>query len=115
LRGNIPSAFAYPAQGRLWITPCFRLNQALQRGQQLWIAPDRRMRPGSAVPSSISRIPLAMALRESPLARRICEMPPYPNDTASLAAISRRLRSSSSGHTLVNLRRNELSPLLMPK
>jgi hypothetical protein len=63
-------------------------------------APARRIRPGIAFPSAISSIPLAMAFRESPLARRILETPPYPKARASLAAISRRLCSSRSGHTL---------------
>src|ERR1017187_1521751 len=71
-------------------------------------APDRRTRPGIAFPSAISRIPLTMAFRETPLARRILETPPYPKARASLAAISRRLRSSRSSHTLENFRRREL-------
>src|ERR1035437_2358188 len=78
-------------------------------------APDRRIRPGIAFPSAISRIPLAMAFRERPLARRILETPPYPKARASLAAISRRLRSSRSSHTLENFRRRDPSSFSIPK
>jgi hypothetical protein len=71
------------------------------------------MRPGIEVPSAISCIPLAIAFRESPQARRILETPPYPKDKASLAAISRRPRSSSSGHTQENFRRSKISSSFM--
>jgi len=61
------------------------------------------MRPDAdAVPSSISRIPLAIALRERPQARWTTLTPPYPNAIASLAAMTRRVRSSSRGHTATN-------------
>lgn len=76
-------------------------------------APIRRIRPGIAFPAAISRIPLAIAFRESPHARRTPETPPYPNERASLAAISRRLLSSRSGHTSDNFRRSNSSSVFM--
>jgi site-specific recombinase XerD len=52
-----------------------------------------------------------MAFLESPQARRTFAIPPYPNARASLAAMSRRLRSSSSIHkkvfASVNLKRQD--------
>src|ERR1035438_10115170 len=42
-----------------------------------------------------------------------CKTPPYPKDRASLAAISRRPRSSSSGHTPENFRRSKISSSFM--
>jgi hypothetical protein len=64
------------------------------------------MRPDAdAVPSSISRIPLAIALRERPQARWTTLTPPYPNAIASLAAMTRRVRSSSRGPHGHELRR----------
>src|SRR5260370_1576427 len=65
-------------------------------------APGRRMRPGIGLPSTISWIPLAMAFRESPLARRTLETPPYPKDRPSLAAIRLHPPSSTSRHTPLN-------------
>ncbi len=60
-------------------------------------------------PSSISRIPLAIALRDSPQARRTKLTPPWPNALASLAAIIRRVRSSNRGHTERNFSVNSVS------
>ena len=58
-----------------------RFSAAGKRGswamRPLRPAPGRRTRPGGGiVPCSISRIPLAMALRERPQAWRTCETPP---------------------------------------
>ena len=73
-------------------------------------APGRRMRPArGAKPASISRIPLEIALRDSPQARRTKLTPPWPNALASLAAIIRRVCSSSSGHTDRNFSVNSVS------
>src|ERR1039457_4487422 len=58
-----------------------------------WMRP--RMPPCHG-PSPRSRTPCCAP------GRRILETPPYPKERASLAAISRRLRSSSSGHTSEN-------------
>jgi hypothetical protein len=65
------------------------------------------MRPGcGAVPASISRMPLAMAFRDRPHARLTSDIPPRPKARASLAAISRRVRSSNSDHTAASLARS---------
>ena len=53
-------------------------------------------------PASSSRIPLWMALRDSPHARCTRLTPPWPNALASLAAVRRRVRSSSRGQTARN-------------
>ena len=119
-----PGAFADPPQGRFGIATRFRLQSDDPTRRVAW---DRAPRcssgphptgeyvPALRFPSAISRIPLAMAFRERPLARRILDTPPYPKARASLAAISRRLRSSRSSHTLENFRRRELSSFSIPK
>src|SRR5258707_12011237 len=65
-------------------------------------APGRRMRPPHDTPASISPMPLWMALRDSPHARCTRLTPPWPNALASLAAVRRRVRSSSRGQTVPN-------------
>jgi hypothetical protein len=47
MSGQIPSALAYPTQGRLRIASCFRFYHALQRGQQLWIVLGNALSAGS--------------------------------------------------------------------
>jgi hypothetical protein len=49
-------------------------------------------------------MPFVIAFRDKPHARRTSETPPYPRPIASLAAMTRRVRSSSSGHTDFNFR-----------
>jgi hypothetical protein len=61
---------------------------------------------GGAAPVSISRTPLAMAFRDRPHARLTSDIPPRPKARASLAAISRRVRSSNSDHTAASLDRS---------
>jgi hypothetical protein len=51
-------------------------------------------------------MPLAIAFRDSPHARLTSEIPPRPKARASLAAMSRRVRSSRSGHTLDSFARS---------
>ncbi len=59
-------------------------------------------------------MPFAMAFRDSPHARLTSEIPPRPAPRASLAAMSRRVRSSRSGHTLANFARS-LDEALIPR
>src|SRR5579864_8258258 len=78
-------------------------------------APGRRIRPFHAVPASISRIPLPTAFRDRPHARLTRLTPPYPKDLASLAAIRRLARSSSSGQTERNFALNSARVLTFQK
>jgi photosystem II stability/assembly factor-like uncharacterized protein len=73
-------------------------------------APRRRTRPASnTVPLWISRMPFAIAFRDNPQARCTRDTPPYGNIKASLAAIRRRVRSSSIRPTDANFRRSRTS------
>src|SRR5262249_32949883 len=72
------------------------------RSMGLRPAPGRRMRPPHDTPASISRMPLWMALRDSPHARCTRLTPPWPKALASLAAVRRRVRSWSRGQTVRN-------------
>jgi hypothetical protein len=54
-------------------------------------------------------MPRAIALRDSPHARCTSDTPPYASMSASLAAISRRARSSNIGQTDANFRRSSSS------
>jgi len=76
LRGQGPCTLANPAQRGLRIAARFRLDQAVQRDWQERIKGEDFLAGAAAVPSSISRTPLAMALRERPQARLACETPP---------------------------------------
>jgi hypothetical protein len=71
------------------------------------------MRPATgALPALISRIPLAIALRDNPRARRTSDTPSYPKLSASLAAVMRRVRSSKCGQMKRNFRFNSSTPLM---
>src|SRR5262249_46802039 len=65
-------------------------------------APGRRIRPPHVTPASISRIPLRIAFRDKPHARRTRLTPPWPKALASLAAVKRRVRSSNRGQIARN-------------
>ena len=79
-------------------------------------APRRRMRPlGNLAWCSISRMPFRMARRDNAHARLTRLTPPWPNDMASLAAISRHVRSSNSGHIARNFARRSASTLTGPQ
>jgi hypothetical protein len=54
-------------------------------------------------------MPFAIAFRDNPQARCTRDTPPCGNIKASLAAISRRVCSSSSGQTDANFRRSRAS------
>jgi hypothetical protein len=54
-------------------------------------------------------MPFAIAFRDKPQARCTRDTPPYGNTKASLAAISRRVRSSSIRQTNANFRRSRVS------
>ena len=52
--GQIPSALHNPSQGRLWIAPCSRFDQTLQRGQQIGIVLDNAL-SASSRPANTTR------------------------------------------------------------
>ena len=54
-------------------------------------------------------MPFAIAFRDNPQARCTRDTPPYGNTKASLAAISRRVRSSNIGQTDANFCRSRAS------
>jgi hypothetical protein len=54
-----------------------------------------------------------MAFRDNPQARCTRDTPPYGNTKASLAAISRRVRSSNIRQTDANFRRSRASGFML--